>query len=159
MLPGHTHRVVVASLNICRWGVGCHAQTGRKRQSYDPQDKSLPVIGSWPNKGIHPGTHPWTHTDIQCLRRQGWERRGPLLWCNLSLSSHNSQLLTIPANVAAPQEQKFTLLGVVRSHPLMYGVNVLQNPWPNKQLEVGQPTCLRGSSWSLQSAHNQLGKG
>jgi hypothetical protein len=39
MLPGHPHRVVVASLNICRWGVGCNAQTGREWQSYDPGDK------------------------------------------------------------------------------------------------------------------------
>ena len=38
MLPGHPYRVVVASLNICRWGVGCHAQTGRECQSYDPRD-------------------------------------------------------------------------------------------------------------------------
>jgi hypothetical protein len=38
MLPGHPHRVVVALLNICRWGVGCHAQTGRECQSYDPGD-------------------------------------------------------------------------------------------------------------------------
>jgi len=39
MLPGHPYRVVVALLNICRWGVGCHAQTGRECQSYDPRDK------------------------------------------------------------------------------------------------------------------------
>ena len=39
MLPGRPYRVVVASLNICRWGVGCHAQTGRECQSYDPRDK------------------------------------------------------------------------------------------------------------------------
>jgi len=38
--PRPPHRVVVASLNICRWGVGCHAQTGRECQSYDPGDKS-----------------------------------------------------------------------------------------------------------------------
>ena len=38
MLPGHPHRDMVASLNICEWGVGCHAQTGRKCQSYDPGD-------------------------------------------------------------------------------------------------------------------------
>jgi hypothetical protein len=41
MLPGHPHRVVVASLNICRWGVGCHAQTGRECQSYDPGDSYI----------------------------------------------------------------------------------------------------------------------
>jgi len=29
---------VVASLNICGRGVGCHAQTGRESQSYDPGD-------------------------------------------------------------------------------------------------------------------------
>jgi len=28
-----------------------------------------PVIGSGPYKGIHLGTHPWTHPDIRCLRR------------------------------------------------------------------------------------------
>jgi hypothetical protein len=39
MLPGHPYRVVVASLNICRWGVGCHAQTGRECQSYDPRNR------------------------------------------------------------------------------------------------------------------------
>jgi hypothetical protein len=39
MLPGRPYRVVVASLNICRWGVGCHTQTGRECQSYDPRDK------------------------------------------------------------------------------------------------------------------------
>jgi hypothetical protein len=38
MPPGHPHRAVVASLNICGWGVGCHAQTGRECQSYDPGD-------------------------------------------------------------------------------------------------------------------------
>ena len=38
MLPGHLHRVVVASLIICRWGVSCHAQTGQECQRYDPED-------------------------------------------------------------------------------------------------------------------------
>jgi len=32
--------------------------------------KSTPVIGLGPYKGIHRGTHLWTHTDIQCLRRE-----------------------------------------------------------------------------------------
>jgi len=36
MLPSHPQRVVVASLNICEWGVGCYAQPGRECQSYDP---------------------------------------------------------------------------------------------------------------------------
>jgi len=40
MLPGHTHRVIVALLNICRWGVGCHAQMGLECESYDPWDRS-----------------------------------------------------------------------------------------------------------------------
>jgi hypothetical protein len=31
--------------------------------------KSMLVVGSGPYEGIHVGTHPWTHTDIQCLRR------------------------------------------------------------------------------------------
>jgi len=31
--------------------------------------KSMPVVGSEPYKGIHLWNHPWTHTDIQCLRR------------------------------------------------------------------------------------------
>jgi hypothetical protein len=32
--------------------------------------KSMPVIESGPYNGIHLGPHPWTHTDIQCLRHQ-----------------------------------------------------------------------------------------
>jgi len=40
MLTDHPYRVVVASLNICRWGVGCHAQTVRGCQSYDPRDRA-----------------------------------------------------------------------------------------------------------------------
>jgi hypothetical protein len=32
--------------------------------------KSMPVVGWGSYQGIHLGTHPWTHTDIQCLRRQ-----------------------------------------------------------------------------------------
>ena len=36
MLSGHPHRVVVASLNICRWGDVSHPQMGREWQSYDP---------------------------------------------------------------------------------------------------------------------------
>jgi hypothetical protein len=31
------------------------------------------VVGSGPYKQIYLGTHPWSHTDIQCLRRQGRE--------------------------------------------------------------------------------------
>ena len=38
MLPRHTHRVVVVSLNICGSWVSCHAQTGRECRSYDPGD-------------------------------------------------------------------------------------------------------------------------
>ena len=33
--------------------------------------KSTPVVGSRLYTGIHLRTHPWTHTDIQCLQRQG----------------------------------------------------------------------------------------
>jgi len=40
--------------------------------------KSTPVIGLGLYKGIHLRSHPWTHSDIQCLRRQGWEGMGPL---------------------------------------------------------------------------------
>jgi len=32
--------------------------------------KSTPVVEFGPYKGIHLGTHEWTLTDIQCLRRQ-----------------------------------------------------------------------------------------
>jgi len=39
ILPGHPHRVVVALLTICWWGVSCHAQMGQKWQSYNPGDK------------------------------------------------------------------------------------------------------------------------
>jgi hypothetical protein len=46
--------------------------------------KSTLVVGSGPDQEIHRGTHPWTHTDIQCLRRQGRECMGPLLGYNLS---------------------------------------------------------------------------
>jgi len=40
--------------------------------------KSTLVVGSGPYKGIHLGTHLWTHTDIQCLRRYAREEMGPL---------------------------------------------------------------------------------
>jgi len=108
--------------------------------------KSTPVIGSGPYKGIHIRTHPWTHTDIQCLWHQGWEGLGPLLRHNLSWSIHDSPLFTIPADVAAPQEQEFTFSEVVGSLPLIYGANGWQNPQSNEQKEVGQPPCLQGSS-------------
>jgi len=121
--------------------------------------KSTPVVESGPYKRIHLGTHLLTHMDIQCLQRQGWEGLGPLLWYNLSWSSQNSPLFTILADVAPPQKQEFAFSGVVGSVPLIYGANVWQNLRSNEQLKVGQPTCLQGSSRSLQSADNPLGKG
>jgi len=48
---------------------------------------------------------------------------GSLLSYNLASSSHDSPLFTIPADVAALQEQEFAFLGVVGSHPLIYGAN------------------------------------
>jgi len=30
--------------------------------------ESIPVVGSGPYKRIHLGTHPWIHTDMECLR-------------------------------------------------------------------------------------------
>ena len=33
--------------------------------------KLMPVVGLGPYNGIHLGTHPWTHTDIQCWWHQG----------------------------------------------------------------------------------------
>jgi len=33
--------------------------------------KSMAVVESGPYTGIHIGTHPWTDTNIQCLRHQG----------------------------------------------------------------------------------------
>jgi len=143
---------------------GTKWQPQRKRegncygQNADIGYKSTPVVGSTPYDGIHLRTHLWIHTDIQCLRCQGWEGLGPLLWYNLSWSSHDLPLFTIPADVAAPQEQKFTFSGVVGSLPHIYGANIWQNPRPNKQLELGQLPCVRSSIWLLQSADNQLAK-
>ena len=100
--------------------------------------QSTPVAGSGPYKTIRLGTHLWTFTDIQCLQRHGREGMGSILWYNLSSSSHNMSLCTIPSDVAAPQEQKFAFLGVVGCRPLIYWANVCQHPRPNEQLEVGQ---------------------
>jgi len=44
MLPGHPHRVVVASLNSCRWGVSCNARTGREWESYNLGDKGCQYL-------------------------------------------------------------------------------------------------------------------
>jgi len=118
-----------------------------------------PVIGSGLYTGIHLGTHLWTHTDIHCLRHLGCQGMRPHFWYNLSWSSHDLLLVTIPSNVAALQEQVSAVSGVVGNQPLIYGANVWHNLWPNEQLEVGQPQCIRGSSWSLQSADDQLGEG
>jgi len=138
-------------------------QPQRKRESWgkdaDISHESTPVVGSGPYTGILLGTHPQTHTDKQFLRRQAREGMGPGLRYNLSWSSHYSPLFTIPADVAAPQEQEFGISGVVGCLPHIYGANDWQNQWPNKQLEVGQPPCLWGSSWLLQSWDNQLGEG
>jgi len=125
----------------------------------DISDKSTPVVWFRLYRVNHLRTYPWTHPDIQCLRHQGWEGLGALLWYNLSWSSHDSPLFTIPADVAPLQKQEFAFSGVVGSVPLMYGANIWHNPWSNEQLEVGQPLCLWGSSRSLQSADNQLGQG
>ena len=98
------------------------------------------------------GMHTWTGTDIPSCRCQGWAGMWPLLWYNLSWSSHHLPLITIPANMATPQEQDFAILGVVGSLPLIYGAKVWQNPWPIEQWEVGQPWRLWRSSRSLISA-------
>jgi len=108
-----------------------------------------PVIASGPYWGIHFGTHPWTHMEIQCLWRHGYQGIGSLLWYNLSWSSHNLPLITIPADVATPQEQVITISRVVGSLTLIYAANVRQNPPPNKELEAGQPLGLWGSSLSF----------
>ena len=54
---------------------GTKGQLQRKGEGEGKDDdmgyKLTPVIGSGPYKGIHLGTHPWTHTDIQYLRPQG----------------------------------------------------------------------------------------
>jgi len=100
----------------------------------------------------------WTHTDIQCLRHQGCEGLGPLLWYKVSWSSHHSPHFIMPADVAALQEQEFTFSGLVGSIPLIYRGSVWHDLRPSDQLEVGQATCLWGWTWSLQSADNQLGK-
>jgi len=56
---------------------GTKRQQQRKGEGYgkdaDISYRSIPVIRSGLYKGIHLGTHPWTHTDIHCLQRQGWE--------------------------------------------------------------------------------------
>jgi len=136
-----------------RKGMG-NATAGTKRPS--SVKKPTPVIEWGAYKGIGLGTHLWTQTDIQCPWCQGWEGMGPLLWYNLSWSSHNSPLFTIPADVATPHEQEFAFSGVVGSLPLRYGSNVCQSPPPNEPSDAGQPLCLRGSSLLLLSVDNQL---
>jgi len=106
---------------------------------------SRPDLGSGQFESLHLETHPCRNTDIQCLRHQGWEGMGPLLWYNHSWSSHDSPAITITANVAAPQQQVFAFSLVVRSLLFIYGANVWQNPRPNEQLEAGKHLCLRGS--------------
>jgi len=91
---------------------------------------SPPHIGSGPYTAIHLGTHPWTQPDTQCLRRQGWVGMGPLIWYNLSWSSHDLRLFTIAGEVATLQEQEIALSGVVGCLPLIYGKNIWQNPRP-----------------------------
>ena len=94
------------------------------------------LVGSGLYNGIHLGTHQWTHTDINCSWCPGWEGMGHLSWYNHSWSSHRSPPFTIAADVAAPQEQVFAFSGVGGTLPLIYGVNIWQNPWPNGQFEV-----------------------
>jgi hypothetical protein len=77
---------------------------------------------------------------------------GPLVKYNLSWCSHDLPLFTIPANVAALQEQEFAFPGVVGSLPLMYGANIWDCPQLKEQLKVGQPPCLWGSSRTLKYA-------
>jgi len=120
--------------------------------------KSTPVVESGLYKGIHPGTHLWTHTDIPWFWHQGWDGLWPVIWYNLSWSSHDLPLSTISADVATPQEQESTFSGVLASLPLIYEANVWQNPRSNEQLEVGSPQCLRGSCRSLLLADNLLAK-
>jgi hypothetical protein len=64
---------VYSSSNHCD---GTKGQPRRKAES-NCQGKnagisytSTPVVRSGPYKGIHLGTHLWTHTDIKCLRCQ-----------------------------------------------------------------------------------------
>ena len=76
--------------------------------------------------GIHLRTHPWTYTDLQCVWRHGWEGMEPLLSYNLSWSSYDLPLFTIPANVTSLQELEFAFLGAVDSLPHIYWANVAQ---------------------------------
>jgi len=52
---------------------GTKGQLPRKGEGYgkdaDIGYKLTLVVGSGPYDEIHLGTHQWTHTDIQCLRR------------------------------------------------------------------------------------------
>jgi len=63
---------------------GTKEQPQRKREgncdgkNADIGYKSTPVVGSGPYKEIYLGTYLWTHTDMQCLRRQGFEGLGPI---------------------------------------------------------------------------------
>jgi len=138
-------------------GTKWHLQRNGERKGKDADigHKLTAVIGSGPYKVIHLVTHQWTHTDIQCWWRQGRQRMGPLLWHNLSWSSHDSPLVTKPGDEAAAWEQKFAFSAVVGCHPLIYGANVWQNSRPSEQLEVQQPACPCWSSRSLQSADNR----
>jgi len=99
------------------------------------------VIESGPYKRIHLGTQQWPHTDIICFRHQVLVGMELLLWYNLSWSSHDSPLFTIPANVAAPQVQVLTLFGVVGTLPLIYGASAWHNPGWNDQFGLGLPQC------------------
>jgi len=72
MLPGHPYRVVVASLNIFSWGVGCHAQTGRECQSYDPRDTvvcrmQIEVLGGAVGEAVRDRCVPTAFVDIKNL--------------------------------------------------------------------------------------------
>jgi len=100
---------------------GTKEKQQRKVEGYsndvDIRYKLTPVVQSGLYKGIHPRTHRWTHTDIQCLQCHGWESMGPLLWYNLSWSSHDSPLFMITADVATLQEQQFSSSGVVGCLP------------------------------------------
>jgi hypothetical protein len=42
-----------------------------KGQNANNSSKSTTIVSVGVYKGIHLGIHPWTHTDIQCLGREG----------------------------------------------------------------------------------------
>jgi len=94
---------------------------------------------------------------LKCLRHSSWEGMWPRLWCNLTWSSFELQLFTVPGNVAILQKLEFHVCAAVGSIVLIGVATVWKIPQPNEQLEVGQPPCLCRSSRPLQSANNMVG--